>query len=97
MTWWHRKPKVPPFVPTPADWTERLKAFKTRLATLPHDDPFWDTLLLFLDLETAIELDVLCGPLADINEVNRLRGRVGMLRDHRRELTKLMDEARAKV
>lgn len=76
-----RKPKPQPVVQT----FERVK-LEARLRGMASDDPLWPQLLALLDATVATETSALVQHGLDDTEVNRLRGRVGMLVDLKSEL-----------
>ena len=79
---------------TDPEWPMKLQKLRDRLELLGDDDELMQGLIGLLDANVRVEMEPLTSPLADDAEVNRLRGRLGMLLDFKAELLKVWHEAR---
>jgi len=101
--WKNSLPSAPRLAPrasillTDPAWPDKLNALRDRLSNTQPGDALMDGLLGLLDAFVRAELDPLTTAGLDDAEVNRLRGRVGMLLDLKAELTKLWREELEKV
>lgn len=76
-------------------WPRKLQDLKERLVITPVQDPLWAGVIGVIDANIREVMGDLTPASLTTEEADRLRGRLGMLLDLKRELTVLHESARS--